>query len=163
MIEPKTFSYIDVELMKEMCHPIAVAVFDNENDPISKFGEHEFALLDSALNNPKQTFAGKELYPSLIKKASILYYSINKNHPFKNGNKRISTASLLVFLYINGYWVDGNMKKIEDYLVNLALRVAQSLGIEHKDEIFKDLEFWLEKHIIFIGEKGIENIYKLKK
>ena len=60
--------------MEKMCHPLAVAIFDNkEDDPIAKFDDHELALLDSALNNPRQTFNGIELYPTLIKKAGILY------------------------------------------------------------------------------------------
>ena len=121
-------SYIDLPLMEKMCHPLAVAVFDKADDPIASFEEAETEKLDAALSNPRQIFGGIDLYPTFTKKAAILYYGINKTHAFKNGNKRMATASLLVFLYINNYWLQGDKKSNEDYLVNLALRVAGSNG-----------------------------------
>ncbi|MFH1393191.1 MAG: type II toxin-antitoxin system death-on-curing family toxin [Patescibacteria group bacterium] len=138
--------YIDSEILEKMCHPIAMAIFDKEDDPIAEFSEHELGLLDSALNNPKQTFDGKELYSTLTKKAAILYYGLNKNHPFKNGNKRIATATLMVFLFINDYWLKGDPQAIEDYFVELAKRVASIPGNTDRDLILNDLEKWLEDH-----------------
>ena len=58
-------------------------------------------LLESAINAPFQTFDGKELYPSLLEKATRLGYGLIKNHPFVDGNKRIGTHAMLVFLAIN--------------------------------------------------------------
>ena len=143
-----TFEYLDVETMLKMCHPLAVAIFDTTEDPIAKFDEHELNLLDSALQNPRQTFGGKDLYTTLEEKAAILYWGMNKNHPFRNGNKRIATASLLVFLFINGYWLTGDKRnrEVEDYLVPLAVRVAQALP-EDRQNILKELQGWLAKHI----------------
>lgn len=133
--------------MEKMCHPIAVALFDSEKDPMSKFHEHERALLESALNNPRQTFHSKELYPSFEKKAAILYYSVLKNHPFKNGNKRTATATLLVFLMINDLRLRGGQGEVEDYLVELAKRVASSKGTIEKDMFLKEIEEWLQEHV----------------
>ena len=147
MTELKGFNYIDVELMEKMCHPLAMTVFDTKEDPIVEFRDHEIALLDSALNSPKQTFGQKELYPTLQEKASILYYNLIKNHPFRNGNKRLATATLLVFLYINGYWLLGNKTEVEDYLVELAKSVASSPGSEKKDYFLRGLENWLGTYI----------------
>ena len=62
-------------------------------------------LLDSALNAPFQTFAGVELYPSLLEKASRLGYGLIQNHPFVDGNKRIGLHVMLVFLQLNGITV----------------------------------------------------------
>lgn len=142
------FNYIDIGLMRKMCHPIAVAIFDSDNDPIAQFDDHEIALLDAALANPRQTYDGKELYPTLAKKATILYYSLNKNHPFKNGNKRISTASLLVFLYINDYWLEGKKEEIEDYLVSMAKRVAADEGSANRETLLAEVEAWIEKYTV---------------
>ena len=147
MTERRGFNYIDIELMEKMCHPLAVAVFDTREDPIVMFRDHELALLDSALNSPKQTFGQKELYPSLLEKAAILYYNLIKNHPFQNGNKRIATATLLIFLYINEYWLSGNKKEEEDYLVELAKDVASSAGSGKKDYFLAGLRNWLEAHV----------------
>lgn len=58
-------------------------------------------LLDSALNAPFQTFDDAELYPTIIEKAARLGYSLIKNHAFVDGNKRIGTHTMLVFLSLN--------------------------------------------------------------
>jgi death-on-curing protein len=147
MTEPEKFNYIDVELMEKMCHPLAVAIFDTKEDPIVEFRDHELSLLDSALNSPAQTFGQKELYSSLPEKASIIYYNLIKNHPFKNGNKRIATATFLVFLYVNGYWLAGDKQEIEDYLVELAKRVASSSGSQNRNDFLQELNNWITVHI----------------
>jgi death-on-curing protein len=137
------YTYLDKDLMEKMCHRLAVVVFDTEEEPIAKFEDHELSLLDSALNAPKQTFDQKDLYPSLEEKAAILYYSLNKNHPFKNGNKRIATASLLVFLFLNDKWLDMPMEK----LLEQTLRVAQSKPKE-RDTLLVELHQWIRDHLV---------------
>lgn len=41
MIEPDHIDYIDVDLMKKMCHPIAVVLFDSKIEPMTQFYEYE--------------------------------------------------------------------------------------------------------------------------
>lgn len=147
MTDQEKFNYINIGLMEKMCHPLAVAVFDRKEDPIVEFRDHELYLLDSALNSPRQTFGQKELYPTLAEKSAILYYNLIKNHAFTNGNKRIATATLLVFLYINDYWLLGNKKEVENYLVELASNVASSTGSEKKDHFLLQLKNWLITHV----------------
>ena len=65
-------------------------------------GIRDEGLLESAVNLPFQTFGGTELYPSLLEKAARLGYSLINNHPFIDGNKRIGTHTMLVFLDVNG-------------------------------------------------------------
>lgn len=139
--------YIDVDLMKKMCHPIAVALFDSTVDPMTKFEEHEIEKLESALANPMRTYGGKDLYPALEEKAAILYYGLNKDHPFRNGNKRTATAALLVFLFMNNFWIVGSRQQVEDYLVDLAQRVASSKGSEGKDVFLTEIAEWVGTHI----------------
>jgi len=73
---------------------------------------------------------------------TVLYYSLNKNHPFKNGNKRISTASLLVFLFINDYWLD--VKK--DDLLAKTLEIAK-LSPGDREKIFLETKSWIESSV----------------
>ena len=82
------------------------------------------ALLDSAINTPFQTYDGEELYPTLLDKASRLCFGLVKNHPFVDGNKRIGTHAMLVFLAING--IDLEYSDIE--LIELILSVRQELS-----------------------------------
>ena len=63
-------------------------------------GVRDENLLDSALKTPFQTFEGKDLYPEILDKASQLCYSLIKNHPFADGNKRIGIHLTLLFLMI---------------------------------------------------------------
>jgi death on curing protein len=42
----------------------------------------DLGLLESALRQPRMIFGGKELYPSLAEKASVLGFSIIKSHPY---------------------------------------------------------------------------------
>ena len=42
-----------------------------------------------ALNNPFQSFGGKEFYPSIQAKAARLCYGLVKNHAMIDGNKRL--------------------------------------------------------------------------
>lgn len=134
--------------MKKMCHPIAMTLFDSGKEPMTLFDDHNRALLESALANPKQSFDGSDLYLSLFEKAAILYYSWIKNHPFENGNKRTATATLIVFLNINNYRLQNANPEIENYLVNLAARVASSKGGDDKDIFMKEIVEWLIKNTL---------------
>ena len=62
----------------------------------------EKGLLESALAAPFQSFAGIELYPTLLEKGAMLGYSLVSNHAFVDGNKRIGMYVLLTFLETNG-------------------------------------------------------------
>jgi death-on-curing protein len=58
-------------------------------------------LLDMSVNSTFQTFDGVDLYLTLIEKAAHLTYSLIKNHPFLDGNKRTGITVLLIFLRAN--------------------------------------------------------------
>jgi len=60
-------------------------------------------LFLSALNQPKQTFNKKDLYPDILTKAAVYLRSFALNHAFYNGNKRTALMTMLVFLEENGY------------------------------------------------------------
>jgi death-on-curing protein len=61
-------------------------------------GIRDLGALESALAQPRMSFAGEDLYPSLVEKASALAFSIIKNHPFLDGNKRVGHAAMETFL-----------------------------------------------------------------
>jgi death-on-curing protein len=75
------------------------------DEPIPEFGSRFPNVLESCLSTPFQTYGGTSLYNGLIPKAAILFYLMVKNHPFKNGNKRIAVTTLLLFLSGNRKWV----------------------------------------------------------
>lgn len=68
---------------------------------------------------------------SISEQAFILFYSLIKNHPFRNGNKRIAVIALLVFLSINGKWLEIKPR----VLYEVALLVAESEAKERESII----------------------------
>ena len=68
-----------------------------------------------------------------------MFYSLIKNHPFPNGNKRIATTALLTFLHVNKFWL--RCKRRE--LVNMAKRIAGSKS-NRQNLIEKRLRLWIK-------------------
>ena len=85
---------------------------------INKFGGidgvRDEGLLESALNNAYGIYFGLENYPTVEKKAARLAYSLTKNHPFLDGNKRIGVLIMLVFLEINKIELTCNDEELTD-------------------------------------------------
>ncbi len=65
-------------------------------------GVRDLGLVSSAVAQPHASFAGEELYPTLVEKAAAVGYSLIKNHAFLDGNKRIGFAALDTTLRLNG-------------------------------------------------------------
>jgi len=83
-------------------------------------GIRDEGMLDLALNNPFQSFDGKELYPSIQAKAARLCFGLVRNHAMLDGNKRLGTHVMLVFLALNGYELYYSQKELSDVILALA-------------------------------------------
>jgi death-on-curing protein len=130
----KEVEYIAFKLAREQLS------FD---EPIPDFSTRFPNVLESCLATPFQSFDRKSLYPTLLAKASMLFYLLIKNHPFQNGNKRIAMTALFVFLYKNEKWVEVD----EQELYNFTVWVAQSPPTV-KDETVKAIEKFLRKYVV---------------
>lgn len=97
----------------------------------------DFTLLFSALERPKATFAGQDLYKTIFEKAAALVHSFIQNHPFNDGNKRTALGVMVRFLYVNGYVLHGKKEEIVDF----------TLKIQHRKFKFEDITSWIEKHV----------------
>jgi death-on-curing protein len=62
-------------------------------------GIRDIGGLESAVAQPKMTFGGEELYPSIVEKAAAVGFSIIQNHPFVDGNKRTGHAVIEIWLF----------------------------------------------------------------
>jgi len=85
-------------------------------------GVRDITMLDASVNSPFHTFGGQYLYPTIQAMAAHLAFSLIKNHPFLDGNKRIGILSMLVFMDINGLPVTST----DSELVSLGLGLADS-------------------------------------
>lgn len=113
------------------------------DEPIPDFATRFPNVLESSLIVPFQEFGDKPAYSGLLGKASILFYLMIKNHPFRNGNKRIAITSLLVFLYKNKKW----LKVDNQELYNFAVWVAQSPP-HLKEEVVSGTEKFLKRYLV---------------
>jgi len=100
-------------------------------------GIHNFGALESALAQPRMIFGKVELYPTVVEKASALCFSIIRNHPFVDGNKRVGHAAMEVFLVLNGYEIEATVDEQEQMIMQVA---SGETGREEFTE-------WLKKRI----------------
>ena len=83
-------------------------------------GLRDLGALQSAIAQPRATFDGADLYPSLVDKAAALAYSLVSSHPFVDGNKRIGHAALETFLVLNGFELVAAVDDAERVFLSLA-------------------------------------------
>lgn len=76
--------------------------------------------LESAVAQPRATFGGKELYPTIIEKAAALGFSLVMDHAFVDGNKRIGHYAMETSLVINDYELDPTVDEQESIILQLA-------------------------------------------
>ncbi len=100
-------------------------------------GIRDLGALDSALAQPKATFGGVDLYPTLVEKAAALCFSLVQNHPFVDANKRVSHAAMETFLVLNGAEIAAAVDDQERLMLDLAAgRIDRS-----------QLTDWLRHHL----------------
>lgn len=76
--------------------------------------------LESAVAQPRASFDGKDLYPTIVEKASALGFSLIMNHAFVDGNKRIGHYAMETFLVMNGYEFAVSVDEQESIILLLA-------------------------------------------
>lgn len=113
------------ELSYEECmNVISQMRFGAESD---LFGKEKDGSFKGSIGNIYQSFAGRELYPSIEEKAAHLLYFVTKNHSFWDGNKRIAATMFLYFLDKNGALFMNDEKLIDDHtIVALTIMIAES-------------------------------------
>ncbi|OIM35528.1 death-on-curing protein, partial [Oenococcus oeni] len=77
--------------------------------------------LDSVLALMNQETFGRDYYPTIIDKASFLWYTIATKQLFHNGNKRTAFLSALIFLKINFFnLIVNNSEKLYKISIDIA-------------------------------------------
>lgn len=93
--------------------------------------------LASAIAQPRMTFGGEELYPTLADKAAALGFSLILNHPFVDGNKRVGHAALETFLVLNGYELRAEVEEQERVFLAVAAGAFDRLTFTA----------WIQEHV----------------
>ena len=100
-------------------------------------GVRDLDGVESALAQPKATFDGAELNPSIAEKAAAMAYSLINNHPFIDGNKRIGHAAMEVFLVLNGHELKADVDDAEQIILGVAAGAKSRL----------ELLTWITEHL----------------
>lgn len=108
-------------------------ILEIHSDQILHYGGtvelRDAGILESAIEQPRATFAGEFLHAFPSEMAAAYLFHIVNNHPFVDGNKRTGTVAALVFLDWNNIQFDCR----EGELADLTLAVAT--GSRTKKEI----------------------------
>lgn len=126
------FKYFDIDHAIEV-HDFIIAESGGST------GALNIGLLESVLDHVQNDM----YYPLLEDKVCHLFFSINKNHAFNDGNKRSSIALSAYFLEINGC----------DFIVSTFLQEMENIAVHVADNrIDKDLLLEIIFSIIYENE-----------
>ena len=93
-------------------------------------------LLESALAQPKMTMGRRFVHRTVFEKAAAYGFHVCSNHPFIDGNKRVSFLLMVIFLDRNGWELKATEEDAYSLMIDLASgKVSKSA-----------LADWLKKH-----------------
>ena len=101
-------------------------------------GVRDLGALESAVAQPRASFAGVDLYPTVADKAAALCLSLVGNHPFVDGNKRVGHAALETMLVLNGHELAAQIDDAERVMLALAA------GTLERDAFVA----WIRAHVV---------------
>ncbi len=116
---------------------------EQQYDNSSVYEVRNLGKLESSIVQPFQQIGGQDLYPTLVSKASMLYYFCIKNHPFEDGNKRMAIFALIIYLAKNGYWLETTNEELFDVTVYTA-----ASSMKDKDGTVKRIEEFVQDSIV---------------
>jgi death-on-curing protein len=102
----------------------------------TKASVRDFSLLHSAVERPKASYSGQDLYPNVFAKAAALLQSLCLNHPFTDGNKRTVWLSSKRFLHLNGYHLSAKRKEAVEFMVY----------VDNEKPPVSEIAVWLKAH-----------------
>jgi death-on-curing protein len=125
-----------------MIHLTVAEVLYLHDEAIRRFGGtggiRDCGLLLSALERPRMAVGGRDLYPSLARKAAALVESLARNHAFVDGNKRVAAYALGLFLERNGYRLRTRDLELSDFILDLA----------KGGRPFHEIAAWVRRHAV---------------
>lgn len=95
-------------------------------------GIRDLNLLQLAIATPSVTFGGAFLHETQSEMAAAYLFHVAQNHPFIDGNKRTALATALIFLAMNGLWLECD----DDELYDLVIAVASSKATKAEIAVF---------------------------
>jgi death-on-curing protein len=117
-------------------HAVVLAIHEEQiAEHGGALGIRDIGLLDSALARPPNRLSYEE--PDIAALAASCGFGLARNHPFIDGNKRVSLVVTELFLQLNGY----------DLLAGDAECLLTWLGLAEGRVIESELAEWLRGNI----------------
>ena len=128
----------------------AQEIHANNAEPIPELNQANIPKIETALNQPFQTFDGVDLYKGFVHKAACLFYLIINNHVMNNGNKRMACMTLSYFCVKNTYLLNIPPKNLE--------KLAKEVASPHDHELMMNkLKNVIRKYIITLKRNGFRD------
>lgn len=102
----------------------------------TKASVRDFALLHSAVERPKASYDGVNLYATVFIKAAALLQSLCMNHPFTDGNKRTAWTVTHHFLWINNWRLLAKRMEAANFMIH----------VDNDKLNLKEIAYWLKTH-----------------
>jgi death-on-curing protein len=99
-------------------------------------GIRDINLVESAIEQSKATFMGRDLYPTNVSKIASITRSLIANHAYVDGNKRVGICMMLLMLHFNNI----KIMYTQSELTKLGLDIAQDRLDVH------GIESWINNH-----------------
>lgn len=138
-----SFLYLDRAGIEAIHASLSAWALQRGDEPIPPLSHTSRGDIEALVSVPQQRFFGVDAYPTIEEKAAIIFYTINKRQIFLNGNKRMSTLGLLVFLGINRKMLNVSA----DELTEKALWLAKSSALDFP-AIKVNLAAWIRAHLV---------------
>jgi death on curing protein len=97
-----------------------------------KEGIRDLGLLESAVAVPEAAFGDTYLHATVPEMAAAYLFHLAQNHPVIDGNKRVASAAMFMFLYLNG----SVLSCTEDELVDWTIAVASGAATKAEVAVF---------------------------
>lgn len=140
-----TFHYLDIDDFRIITEQLISAQQEYSED-LPPFNTRYPEKREAIINQVQSNYFGEELYKDFPTKAAMLFYLLNKDHPFINGNKRISIVALYEFLERNTSELYINEEALSNDLYEIAIFTAAS----SPDKIDEILNYLKKKIQLFI-------------
>ena len=149
MVEAMIF--LNAPIVESVVTALVPVLFENYGDGgASDFaylgGDEGRGKLESALAQPRQSFGGEFLYPEMEDKVTALLWSIIKNHPFVDGNKRVALTTANLFLLLNRHVLLATQAD--------ALEVCLRIAGGNQPIDWEGVSTWFEERIVGMDNEG---------
>lgn len=123
--------------MPRHAYPTVAEALAIHEELVREFGGspvvRDLGRLEAAIFRPQIGY-----YEGLVEEAAALMESLANNHPFLDGNKRVSFAVTDVFLRLNGFYLDVDPLKADGFIRG---------AMQRREFRFPKILEWLKKSV----------------